>query len=203
MRRSAWRSTKSGNPKYFNTTNVPRRGHEPLIQNRWRMVQPHHCLLTKRPIMSHIVVSLPGFNTIDLSCVAPPISCNCRTRTRAGPASFNNALIALYSSIKYNGSITSVLHQSCSGELVIDKKIMPPKARKILGVDEASHHVCYSSSDLENAADSPCTSTTPTPSTLCGTDDVESCVAVNQEDTTQSNVSTILKCHNSFQLIFL
>ena len=163
----------------------------------------HHCLLTKRPIMSHIVVSLPGFNTIDLSCVAPPISCNCQTHTRAGPASFNNALIALYSSIKYNGSITSVLRQSCSGELVVDKKIMPPKARKILGVDEASHHVCYSSSDLENAADSPCTSTTPTPSTLCGTDDVESCIAVNQEDTTQSNVSTILKCHNSFQLIFL
>ena len=166
------------------------------------MVQPHHCLLTKRPIMSHIVVSLPGFNTTDLSCVAPLRSCNCRTRTRAGPPSFNNALIALYSSIKYNGSITSVLRQSRSGKLAVDKKIMPPKACKILGEDGACHHVCYPSFDLDNATDRPCTRAIP--STLCGTDDVEPCVAVNdQEDSTQSSVSTNLKFYNSFQLIFL
>ena len=109
--------------------------------------------------MSHIVASLLGFNTTDLSCVPPLRSCNCRTRKRAGPASFNIALIMLYSSVKYNGSITSVLRQSRSGKLAADKKIMPPKARKILGVDEASHHVCYPSYDLDYTADSPCNST--------------------------------------------
>lgn len=182
------------------------------------MVQPHHCLLTKRPMMSRFVFSLPRINTADLPCIPLPLRsspCSPGMRSRSRPVSFTGTLVTLYRSIRYNASITSALrHQSRSRKLIVDRKFMPPKARQILGVDETSHPVFYPSFDLERKEETDSPSTETTTSTLCGTEKLDDhrlveppkpfVITNSRQNSAQSGVSTTeLEYHAPFQLIVI
>lgn len=174
------------------------------------MVQPSHSQLTKRPIMSRFVVSLPSINTANLPCIPQPLRsplCSPRMPSRSKPVSFTGTLIALYRSLVYNTSISSSLrHQTRSRKLMADRQqFMPPKARQIFGVDEVVRPIYYPSFDLgqAQATDSPSTATTP--STLCGTAEIEDrtileppklCVVLkNQHDSAPAGVSATTILH--------